>query len=213
MSFTENMQNELLENYNESVTENGAVGYRTTGKYLLDINFAVASLRSATEQEIIESFKKAFFEDKVLAVKWLFFARDVRGGLGERRLFRTAMKFIAEYEPETAAKVIPLVAEYGRFDDMWEFLDNETLRPVVLNYIDSQLKNDIDDKNNQKPISLLAKWLPSVNSSSDRTKVYANIIRKHLGMTERDYRKLLAELRMYLDVVERKMSAKQWGDI
>ena len=213
MSFTENMRNELLENYNESVTENGAVGYRTTGKYLLDINFAVASLRSATEQEIIESFKKAFFEDKVLAVKWLFFARDVRGGLGERRLFRTAMKFIAEYEPETAAKVIPLVAEYGRFDDMWEFLDNETLRPVVLNYIDSQLKNDIDDKNNQKPISLLAKWLPSVNSSSDRTKVYANIIRKHLGMTERDYRKLLAELRMYLDVVERKMSAKQWGDI
>ena len=67
MSFTENMRNELLENYNESVTENGAVGYRTTGKYLLDINFAVASLRSATEQEIIESFKKAFFEDKVLA--------------------------------------------------------------------------------------------------------------------------------------------------
>lgn len=66
---------------NVSVTENGAVGYRTTGKELTDLNFAVASLRSASEDEISKRFTKAFFEDKVLAMKWLFFARDVRGGL------------------------------------------------------------------------------------------------------------------------------------
>lgn len=90
MSFMDAMKNEMLENFNESVTENSAVGYRTTGKALLDINFAVASLRSANESEIVRRFQAAFLENKVLAMKWLFFARDVRGGLGERRLFRTA---------------------------------------------------------------------------------------------------------------------------
>ena len=64
MNFMNAMKNEMIENFNESVTENGAVGYRTTGKYLLDLNFAVASLRSASEDEIIERFKKAFFKDK-----------------------------------------------------------------------------------------------------------------------------------------------------
>jgi len=213
MSFINAMQNELYEGFNESVTENGAVGYRTTGKGLLDINFAVASLRSAPEEGIIERFKKAYFEDKILAMKWLFFARDVRGGLGERRLFRTAMKFVADYEPEFVVRVMPLIAEYGRFDDMWEFLDDEKLRPVVLHYTGVQLKSDIESWRNKKPISLLAKWLPSVNASSAETKRYAKIIRQSLDMSERDYRKLLSDLRKYLDVVERKMSAKQWGDI
>lgn len=213
MSFINVMQNELYEDFNESVTENGAVGYRTTGKGLLDINFAVASLRSAPERSIIERFKKAYFEDKILAMKWLFFARDVRGGLGERRLFRTAMKFVADYEPEFVVRVMPLIAEYGRFDDMWEFLDDEKLRPVVLHYTGVRLKNDIESWRNKKPISLLAKWLPSVNASSAETKRYAKIIRQSLDMSERDYRKLLSDLRKYLDVVERKMSAKQWGDI
>jgi len=213
MSFINAMQNELHEDFNKSVTENGAVGYRTTGKSLLDINFAVASLRSASEDEIIERFKKAYFENKILAMKWLFFARDVRGGLGERRLFRTAMKFVADYEPEFVARVMPLISEYGRFDDMWEFLDSEKLRHVVLVYIDLQLKCDLSGWRSNKPISLLAKWLPSVNASSTETKRYAKIIRKYLGMSERVYRKLLSDLREYIDVVERKMSAKQWGDI
>ena len=55
-------------------TENGAVGFRTTGRSLLDLNFAVASLRSASEKEIRDRFSKAFFEDKMAAMKWLFYA-------------------------------------------------------------------------------------------------------------------------------------------
>lgn len=213
MSFINAMKNELYDGFNESITENGAVGYRTTGKSLLDINFSVASLRSAPEHVIIEKFKNAYFEDKILAMKWLFFARDIRGGLGERRLFRAAMKFVSNYEPEFVARVIPLIAEYGRFDDLWEFLENEKLRPVVLDYTGAQLKIDIENWQNKKPISLLAKWLPSANASSAQTKLYAKIIRRSLDMSERDYRKLLGSLRKHLDVVERKMSSGQWGEI
>lgn len=213
MSFMNAMQNEMLENFNQSVTENGAVGYRTTGKSLLDINFAVASLRSATEDEIIRRFKAAFLENKVLAMKWLFFARDVRGGLGERRLFRTAMRFVADYEPDMVVKLMPLIPEYGRFDDWWEFLDDEKLCPVVVHYVKRQLNADINNSRDKKPISLLAKWLPSSNASSANSKKYSKILRNHLEMRESDYRKTLSALRRYIDVVEVKMSAKLWGAI
>ena len=213
MSFINAMQHEINENFNESVTENGAIGYRTTGKNLLDINFAVASLRSASEAAIIEKFKKAYFEDKLLALKWLFFARDVRGGLGERRLFRAAMKFVSEYEPDSVVKLIPLIAEYGRFDDMWELLDYDSLKETVVAIIRAQLNSDIKNVQNKKPISLLAKWLPSINASSAESKKYAKMICKSLDMSERSYRKTLSALRNYLDIVERKMSAKQWGAI
>ena len=213
MNFMNAMQNEMLENFNHSVTENGAVGYRTTGKNLLDINFAVASLRSASEDEIVASFKSAFFEDKILAMKWLFFARDVRDGLGERRLFRTAMGFVADYEPAMVKKVIPLIPEYGRFDDIWSLLNNKALYPTVMEYIKEQLESDIRNCSENKPVSLLAKWLPSCNASSADSKKYSRIIRQHLDMTERAYRKMLSRLRKYIDVVEVKMSAKQWGEI
>lgn len=213
MGFYDAMKDELLDSSNISVTENGAVGYRTTGKNLLDINFAVSSLRSQSDAEIISRFKKAFFEDKVLAMKWLFFARDVRGGLGERRLFRVAMSFVADYEPEIVVKLLPLIAEYGRYDDMWELLDDEKLRPHVMNYISFQLGSDMAGMAKHLPISLLAKWLPSVNASSEQSKRYSKIIRKSLDMTEADYRKMLSKLRRYLDIVEQKMSAKQWAEI
>lgn len=213
MAFMNAIQNEMLENFNVSVTENGAIGYKTTGKNLLDLNFAVASLRSASENEIIERFKKAFFEDKILAIKWLFFARDIRGGLGERRLFKTAMNFIANYEPELVKKVISLIPEYGRYDDLWFLLDCESLRPEVLNFVKEQYNSDFQNFANDKPISLLAKWLPSCNASSKESKRYAKIIYSHLGLTERKYRKSLSSLRKHLDVVEVKMSAKEWDKI
>jgi len=213
MSFIEKLKETALEDFNTSTTENGALGYKTTGKNLLDINFAVASLRSASEEGIAKKFAAAFLEDKILAMKWLFFARDVRGGLGERRLFRTAMKFVAEYESDFAEKLIPLVAEYGRFDDLWVFLENEKLCGAVIEYIKKQLKADVEGCENGKPISLLAKWLPSANASSEESKKLSKIIRKHLDIKEADYRKLLSKLRKHIDVVEIKMSAKQWGEI
>lgn len=86
--FLTSMKDTLLEEHNLSRTENGAFGYRTTGKELLDLNFAVSSLRWETPQEMQNRFWKAYYEDPALAVKWLFFARDIRGGMGERRLFQ-----------------------------------------------------------------------------------------------------------------------------
>lgn len=76
MGFMNSMKSTLNEDFNESYTENGALGYRTTGKYLLDLNFKVASLRKADAETIISRFDKAFSEDHIHALKWLFYLRD-----------------------------------------------------------------------------------------------------------------------------------------
>lgn len=213
MSFMNAMKSTLDNEYNVSVTENGAIGYRTTGKALLDINFAVASLRGMSDAEVANRFKKAFCEDQILAMKWLFFARDAREGLGERRLFRVVLKDLVKSNPEMVIPVINLIPEYGRYDDFWCLLDNKESAKVIYKIVDQQIEADIKNMNENKPISLLAKWMPSANASSAQTKKYAKQLYKAFGVSERDYRKILSMLRKYLDVVETKMSAKNWSEI
>ena len=98
-----------------SITENGAIGFKTSGKALLDINFGVSSLRGKSDAEITKMYSAAYYEDPLLAIKWLFLARDIRGnGMGERNLFRVCMKWLYGIKPEVVKALIPLVAEYGR---------------------------------------------------------------------------------------------------
>lgn len=212
MSFMNELKNTLNEDYNYSVTENGALGYRTSGKELLDMNFAVASMRNMSESQIYDKFIKAYFEDKTMAMRWLFFARDVRGGLGERRLFRAIISNMAKEYPEVINRLIGLINEYGRYDDLWCLLGTD-VDGVIFDLIKNQLELDLRNMKNNKPVSLIAKWLPSPNASSIKTKDNAKYIYKNIGITEREYRKVLSKLRAYIDVVECKMSAKEWEDI
>lgn len=213
MEFMNAVKQTLDNEMNYNITENGAVGFRTTGNELLDLNFAVASLRKMSDEEVAKRFKKAFCEDQIIAMRWLFYARDCREGLGERRLFRVVMKHLVESNPEMVIPVIPFIAEYGRVDDMWCMLDNEESAKVVYQIVDKQLKEDWDNMSAGKPISLTAKWMPSINASSKKTKEYGKKLCKALHMSEREYRKALSKLRKYLDVVEVKMSNKDWSGI
>lgn len=213
MEFMNAVRQTLNNEMNVSITENGAVGYRTSGKELLDLNFAVASLRKMSDAEVAKRFKKAFCEDKVLAMKWLFYARDARMGLGERRLFRVVLADLVKSNPEMVIPVINLIPEYGRFDDLWCLLDDAESADVIYRIVDNQLKQDWENMAAKKPISLIAKWTPSINASSAKTKEYGKKLCKALKMTEREYRKALSKLRAYLDVVEVKMSDKNWSEI
>lgn len=213
MEFMNAVKQTLDNEMNYNITENGAVGFRTTGKELLDLNFAVASLRKMSDEEVAKRFMKAFCENKMLAMKWLFYARDARQGIGERRLFRVVMKHLVESNPEMVIPVIPFIAEYGRVDDMWCMLDNEESAKVVYQIVDKQLKEDWDNMSAGKPTSITAKWMPSINASSAKTKEYGKKLCKALHMSEREYRKALSKLRKYIDVVEVKMSNKDWSEI
>lgn len=211
-NFFNTLKQTLGEDFNESVTENGARGYRTTGKELLDINFAVSSLRNVSEDEIKRRFAKVFYENKTLAIKWLFYAGDVRGGLGERRLFRAGLAWLAVEQPDLAIKVLALLPEYTRWDSYLAIL-HTTLQDEVCKILKAQLDSDMQGRLAKKPISLCAKWMPSVNASSKETVNDAKLLIKKFGITQRQYRKMLVALRQYLDVVEVKMSAKEWSGI
>ena len=156
MGFMNSMKSTLNEDFNESYTENGALGYRTTGKHLLDLNFKVASLRKADAETIISGFDKAFSEDHIHALKWLFYLRDAREGLGERRSFRIIMSHLANVEPEISKVLIGLIAEYGRYDDLLSLVGTECEKDA-LEVIKNQLMKDLEAKKANKPVSLLAK--------------------------------------------------------
>lgn len=208
--FMEDLKETL--NNETQLTENSAVGFKTTGKALLDLNFSITSLRNKSEDYIVDKFVDAFYEDKMLAMRWLFYCRDIREGIGERRTFRTIFKYLAENHSDIAKAVVPLVAEYGRYDDLWCLLDTD-VKDEVIALIKTQLKADLINMSENKPISLIGKWICSSNASSKETKRLAKIIRTGIGLSEKEYRKILSKLRAYLDVVEVKMSTKEWDKI
>ena len=210
--FVDQLKDTLNDEFNVAVTENGAIGYATTGEELLDMNFAVTSMRKMSEQQIEDRFAKVFYEDKIHALKWMFYARDIRGGLGERRLFRICMKYLAENHQQNVKSLIPLVAEYGRWDDILCLLNTDLQRDVT-ETIKKQLDIDIANMRAKKPISLLAKWLPSAGASSAEKKYQAELIADAIGMSIKGYRKTLSELRAYLRIVERYMSQNRWSEI
>lgn len=210
MNFMERLLNVL--NDMLVYTENGAAGHATTGKALVDLNFSVASLRNATNEEIVKRFIPAFHEDRVLAMKWLFFMRDVRGGLGERRAFRVIMKYLATGYTDMVARLVEIMAEYGRFDDLL-CLIGTPVEEKVLSYIATQLKTDVENMLNKEGISLCAKWMPSINTSSEDSRAVAVKLKNHMGLTAKEYRKMLAGLREYLGVIEVSMSGNCWEEI
>ena len=195
-----------------SVTENGAIGFRTTGKSLLDLNFSTASLRKLPPKEIARRFALAFHDDWKLAMRWIFFCRDCRGGMGERHTFRAVIEWLAVHHPNVMRAVLPLVDEYGRGDDLLCLLDT-VLKDVVIAHYAARIESDVRLMKEGKGISLCAKWMPSCNASSEETRRYGHMLRKGMGMTEVRYRKTLSKLRAYLKVVETKMSNGTWGEI
>ena len=112
------MLNELKIEANRTLTENGAATLKTTGSDCLDLFAAIGALRNAEEQEIVVRFSRAYAEDRDLAMKMLFYSRDIRGGLGERRVFRTILKYLADAQAESVRKNLHYVSEYGRWDDL-----------------------------------------------------------------------------------------------
>ena len=195
-----------------SITENGAIGFKTSGTKLVDLNFAVSSLRKADDSVIERKFSDAFYENKLLAVKWLFFSRDIRGGMGERRTFRICLKWLVDRNPEVVKAVIPLVAEYGRFDDLF-CLEGTSVWQDVVKFVDDQLTADYDAFKEGKPFSLLAKWMPSINTSSAKSVALAKSFARSLDLSDKQYRKMLSALRSALKVVEVSASANDWSEI
>ena len=198
-------------------TENGAFAYDSTAQgALLDLFSQVGALRPRTEREIENKFAAAFREDKLLATKMMFYAGDIReGGLGERRTFRICLHWLAENHPEIVVKNIQLIPFYNRFDSLFTLVGTEC-EAVMWELIAETLTKDVramkaSTKSKHVPVSLLAKWMPSENTSSAKTRALAAKAMRALKLSPRAYRRMLSALRKHIGVTERMMSAGEWG--
>ena len=201
---------DLRKEENLTYTENGALTNRSTNSYCLDLFATIGALRNAEDNEIISRFIKAYTEDRNLAMKILFFARDIRGGLGERRVFRSIWKWLSLHEAESVRKNITNVPEYGRFDDLLSLLDGPCEKDM-LSFIKEQLDKDLAALKIGESVSLLAKWLPSVNTSNKDTVKRAKKLAKALGFSDAEYRKVLVSLRAEIKLIENYLREKDYS--
>ena len=194
---------------NKTYTENGSVTYRSTGRDCLDLFATIGALRRESEQEITARFLRAYAEDPDLAMKILFYGRDVRGGLGERRVFRILLRWLAVSKPESVVRNLPYVAEYGRWDDVLVLLDTPC-RAEALALLKQQFDADLAALSSDGDVSLLGKWLPSVNASNDETIHAAKQIANAFGLSDRDYRKTLTKLRAQIRILENNLRERDY---
>ena len=214
-----NFANAMYHEGSTKRTENGAFAYDSTAQgALLDLFSQIGALRPRTEREIESKFAAAFREDKLLATKMLFYAGDIRqGGLGERRTFRICLRWLADNHPEIVNKNIELIPYFNRFDS-WFVLCGTKCEKLMWENVAKTLAADMKAYNasvgtKHVPISLLAKWMPSENTSSEKTRQMAVKAQRALQLTPRKYRKMLSALRKHINVTERLMSAGEWAKI
>lgn len=206
--------NGLKDTANLTYTENGAITRRSTGSNLLNLFSLGGAYRSRSDEDVILLFKKVYEEDAVYALKCLFYLRDIVEGQGERRFFRVCMKWLADAHPEVVKRNLEYIPTYGRWDDLY-CLFGTKVENDMLALIKKQLAQDMADyqAGPKTAISLLPKWLPSINTSSAETVALAQKIRTYLGMTNKQYRKTLSALRERINVLECLMSANKWDEI
>lgn len=201
---------------NMTTTENGHAAASTTGSALLDLYGQVGALRGQDEKRICQLLDAAVEEDRLLATKIIFYARDCRGGTGEREVFRTMLKHMAKTKPAVVVNNLKLIPEFGRWDDLYAIADSEEFGDVAIyvwDLITVQLFKDKCALAEGKPVSLLGKWLKSCNASSKETRRLGRMSADQLGYSEKEYRKLLSRLRERIRVVECQMSAQKWDKI
>lgn len=212
---------------NKTETANGMCCYKSTDSALLELFSNLSSMRN--DKNIEHEFEKAYAEDKKLAVRLMFYARNVRpnkgnntAGLGERSVAKSMYKWMAVNHPK---EMIPLVGEgyieyFGRWDDFYVF-EGTPVEDDAFAYMKEAFIKDYEavskyneNKDMHKPeITMVGKWLKSCNSKNVETKRLGQLTAKKFGLSEKKYRAMTKALREYLDVVEKKMSSKRFEDI
>ena len=188
MAISNSFLGNLKENTNLGYTENGAVKNLSSLNKVLDMFAFGGAYRNRTEDDIITLFKNALEEDETLALRCLFYNRDITDGQGERRFFRTCFKWLANELPRTALHNMKYIPMYGRWDDLYCLVDTP-LEKNAFNFMKEQLAADILslESSEKQGVSLLGKWFKSCNASSAETKRLGNKTRLAFGMSQKEY--------------------------
>lgn len=203
MSFMNNVKKAT----NVTLTENGDIAYKSTYNANLDFFGGIASQRGYNN--IVEDmFEKAYYEDRVLALKNMFYLRDINNGCGERESFRTCLSSLLTMSKSDFLMIMPFIPEFGRWDDLLIFVENPSVSDEIVAFISKQLNEDI----NNEMCSLLGKWLPTESSKIFWKQNVARILAKKLFNNDRKaYRKTLKMLRDKIDIIETKLVNKDYS--
>ena len=208
MNFAEAMK----ETSTHTFTENGAKAKNTSGDKLVDFYSTIGALRKADNTRVLSLFDDAYAADNLLATKILFYARDIRGGLGERKVFRTILRHSAMYHPEAIRPNLDLIGVYGRYDDLYSLIGTPLENDMWLT-MKHQLNEDLANLEQGNAVSLLGKWLKTPDTSSKASVELAKLTAKKLGYSVYDYKRILRRLRKQIRIVESLMSAQKWDEI
>lgn len=181
----------------DTTTTNGALAHSTSSSELVDLFFDINAMRARTDAEVLSKWYPAFAASQVDALRVLFYSRDIRGGQGERRVFRVILRDLAEKHPTVVRKNLSLISEYGRWDDLLTLFGTQVEDDAI-----ALIRSALGDKN-----ALCAKWMPREKSAH---KDEAVKIRKAMGVSPKEYRRLLSSL---TKVVETQMCSKEWDKI
>lgn len=207
----------LKEEDNKTQGWNGANGFNSTLSANLDLYTRAGTMRFADKEDITTLFYKAYGEDPVLAIKNLFYIRDIEKGMGERRVFDVIIEDLAEYKPHIFSSVVKLIPHYGSFADIRKIIGNENLNEETVfpatQLLAKQLEMDTMCARKGEQFSLAAKWSPSVGSKNKAHKVALSRLLKVLGVSEKDYRKAITALRAKINLVETKLTEKKTSEI
>lgn len=204
-----NLLNSLKQETNYTYTTNGAVAHKSTLNKVLDLFALGGAYRAKSDNDVILLFKEAYDENPELALKCLFFIRDIRGnGYGERRFFRVCIRWLAKEHPEVVKRNINYIPFVGRYDDLYALMDTPCMLDAFT-FFDRQLRLDMEC---QTP-SLCAKWIWSMNCSSAEHKKYGKALADYMRLTPKQYRKMLTGLRAKIKIVETLMSQNRWQEI
>ena len=193
-------------------TENGAYALNTTGEAVLDFFGTVGALRYEEENRITRLFAESYRENPLLTVKTAFYARDVRGGLGERRIFRILLAYMAKYHPEALRPNLDLVGVYGRYDDLYSLIGTP-MEEDMWAAMKKQFEEDRENLKEGHAVSLLAKWIKTADASSDATRKLGILTAKKLGYSVYEFKRIVRALRKRIGIVEALMSAGKWEEI
>lgn len=210
-----NLRDAILEEKSWGLTENGAVAKVETGSACLDLFGRAGAMRNADVMDKQLLFGNAFAEDPDMAVKLLFYIRDIRGGYGERDTFMDMLRKLAEIRPDSVVKNLWAVLEYGRAKDLYCLIGTPA-EDAMWAFMKDQFELDLRNMAENKSVSLLAKWIATPDAKSEKTKALGKLTAKKLGYdfsTMRDYKTKLRALRKYLDLPEAKMCSGKWDEI
>ncbi len=187
-------------NNQEARTENGMKARKSTASKCVDLFGGIGAMRG---QDVVPSFVGAYTENTDYALRIAQWARDVRGGAGERKLFRDILNYLVTNKSTLsyAEKLLAKAPELGRWDDMWSVFGlDEKIDKFIVDTVATEL---------EKGNGLLAKWLPrqkEIINGKDFTKA----VREKLRLSPSEYRKLVVA---NTNVVEQYMCAKNWDGI